>query len=276
MHLDSGGDIAGLELTRDAPRDCQLGSYDSEVRGHRFKVYGVPEGHPNGVWAFGVFGPRLPVNNWVQIEDDKIPGQRVRPGFSGGPAWSEDCQCITGMVVAADTDPTAKTAFVVPIEAILTAWPTLRDHHVQTQPPRQKSVASPPAGSRTASPSPKDAPALLSLPEDLILAAAVAIEREVVEDTIKKVEGSNSTETLKMQKLLRTALSEGGTGDIRETAALLGRAMNQFLTHFTSRIESIKDKVSLLNKSIKRSLNILHKPPFSPASPSEEENHGGQ
>jgi hypothetical protein len=60
---------------------------------------------------------------WIQIEDTKVTGHRVAPGFSGAPVWDEQLGGAVGMVVASDADHTTKAAFIIPTSALIDAWP---------------------------------------------------------------------------------------------------------------------------------------------------------
>lgn len=84
----SGGDIAGLQLMSDAPVGAEAVRFAlaEDVWDHDFRVFGFPSGQDNGVWATGRLLDRQ-ASNWIQIEDNKIGGLSVIPGFSGGAVW---------------------------------------------------------------------------------------------------------------------------------------------------------------------------------------------
>jgi hypothetical protein len=124
----SDGDVAGLELTCDPPPDSRpvelLPAVD--VEGNRFKALGFPDGFDGGVWARGVMRNDHTAKNWIQIEDVKTQGQRIQQGFSGSPVWNRTQKGVVGMVVASDKDPQTKTAFAIPTESLVRAWPAIQ------------------------------------------------------------------------------------------------------------------------------------------------------
>jgi len=128
-------DIAGLELDSAPPlhaRAAPLARVD-DLWGHSFRAFGFPPGYEEGVWAAGVF--RAPqAAGWVQIEDVNQTGYFVKPGFSGAPVWDEDLGGVVGIVVAAETKPSIRAAFLIPNDALKRAgadWGVgLRKHTV--------------------------------------------------------------------------------------------------------------------------------------------------
>ncbi|MFM9158311.1 MAG: hypothetical protein ACKOPK_10430, partial [Dolichospermum sp.] len=79
------------------------------------------------VWATGVLrGPTA--KDWVQLEDEKQPGFRLEPGFSGAPIWDKKLQGVAGIAVAAEMiQPDAKVAFMIPSDVLIKAWPAIAD-----------------------------------------------------------------------------------------------------------------------------------------------------
>jgi WD40 repeat protein len=121
-----GGDIAILQV-----RDGLLtGAHPAplvasgEVWGHAFRAFGFPAGHDDGVWAAGVLRDRQG-GGWVQIDDADQVGYRVQPGFSGGPVFDETLDGVVGMAVAADVSPEVRSAWLIPTETLVAAWPQL-------------------------------------------------------------------------------------------------------------------------------------------------------
>ncbi|MCP4360240.1 MAG: trypsin-like peptidase domain-containing protein, partial [Chloroflexi bacterium] len=89
-----------------------------------FRAFGFPAGFDDGVWASGrILAPQAA--GWLQVEDTKATGYFVQPGFSGGPVWDEQVGGIVGMSVAADTRQSVRAAFVLPVAALVDAWPPL-------------------------------------------------------------------------------------------------------------------------------------------------------
>ncbi|NER91001.1 trypsin-like peptidase domain-containing protein [Moorena sp. SIO3A2] len=98
-----------------------------------FQVFGCPAGVPNGGWATGVLSEQN-AKQWIQLEDPKVTGYRIEPGFSGSPVWDEKLQGVVGMVVAADTKrQTAKVAFMIPAQILVKAWSQLESIVIRTQ-----------------------------------------------------------------------------------------------------------------------------------------------
>ena len=123
---DGSGDIAGLELEHEPPSGAEVVRFAeaSDVWKHDFSVLGFPPGYDDGVWATGRL-LRRQATNWIQIEDVKAQGFAVAPGFSGTPVWDEQLQGVIGMVVAASRPTDTKTAFVIPLDVLVAAWPQL-------------------------------------------------------------------------------------------------------------------------------------------------------
>ena len=102
---------------------------ETDVWGHPFRIFGFPYGYGNGIWAAGVFREQT-VNGWIQIEDITITGFFVSPGFSGTPAWNEKLGGVVGLVIAAETDPTVRTGYIIPTSRLIRAWPELSNYCV--------------------------------------------------------------------------------------------------------------------------------------------------
>jgi Trypsin-like peptidase domain/Effector-associated domain 9 len=120
-------DIAGLVLEGQLPiqvAPIKLISTD-DVWEHPLRIFGFPSGHNDGVWATGVLRDRQ-AKGWVQIEDVKVSGYRVEPGFSGAPIWDETLAGVVGMAVAAEKQrEQTKTAFMIPASTLLDVWSEL-------------------------------------------------------------------------------------------------------------------------------------------------------
>lgn len=145
-------DIAGLELEIKSPLEGGKGGVPLEggqggvllpadaqpvnlvltedLWNHEFRAFGFPDSQEDGVWASGVLRGRQ-TDDWVQIEDVKHTGYFIEPGFSGGPVWDEQLKGVVGMVVAADTQPGVRAAFIIPTEVLISTWPELSE---QTSP----------------------------------------------------------------------------------------------------------------------------------------------
>jgi S1-C subfamily serine protease len=90
IHWNAESDIAALEVMEKAPagtRPVHLVTAD-DLWGHHFRAFGFPTGYDSGVWASGQLLGRE-ATGWIQVEDTKVTGHRVQPGFSGTPVWDE-------------------------------------------------------------------------------------------------------------------------------------------------------------------------------------------
>jgi hypothetical protein len=100
---DNTGDIAGLLLARTSPagvKASRLVTAD-DLWHHRFRVFGFPANHDQGVWVSGRLLGRQGAG-WVQMEDPIATGYRVEPGFSGAPVWDDELDGVVGIAVAAE------------------------------------------------------------------------------------------------------------------------------------------------------------------------------
>jgi tetratricopeptide (TPR) repeat protein len=137
VFLDYEKDIAGLELTSDPPVGAQpvrLVIPDQELWGHTFRTLGFPSSYDDGVWASGVLRGKN-AGGWIQIEDTKNIGHNVRSGFSGAPVWDEELEAVVGMVILADKNQNAETAFCIP-SSMLMSWDVLK---IEVEPSPKKA-----------------------------------------------------------------------------------------------------------------------------------------
>ncbi|MGW3037431.1 tetratricopeptide repeat protein [Streptomyces sp. NPDC001178] len=126
------GDLAVLELQGPAPESAgpaRLVSTRGGTFGHRFYVYGYPEGHKEGgVPADGVVrGPAG--HEWIELESGSTLGHRLAPGFSGSPVWDLPLGGVIGVVAMRDKPVAGQdpgTAYAIPVETIAGYWPPLR------------------------------------------------------------------------------------------------------------------------------------------------------
>lgn len=122
-------DIAALEIYAPIPSEAEPVDLliETDLRDHRFRTFGFPVGHDDGLEATGVLRGQQ-ATGWVQIEDVKETGVRLEPGFSGAPIWDEQLNGIVGMAIAADQKrPEAKVAFMIPIQVIASTWTPLSE-----------------------------------------------------------------------------------------------------------------------------------------------------
>jgi hypothetical protein len=118
---DGRGDIALLELGEAFPAVpgaplVRLGA----VRDRVVHTYGFPHPHRHGVWVNNaeLAGPAGAAGEWIQL-NSKLPGERVRRGFSGAGVIDKATGAVLGMVVTEYTDDRAGLAYLIPVEVIV-------------------------------------------------------------------------------------------------------------------------------------------------------------
>ena len=132
-------DIAGLQIEGQLPKEVQPIQLirANNIWQHPFRIFGFPKGHNDGVWATGVLRDGQG-KGWVQLEDSKVTGYRIEPGFSGAPIWDETLVGVVGMAVAAEKRrEDIKTAFMIPTDVVIEAWDEIglsisSNAHIQT------------------------------------------------------------------------------------------------------------------------------------------------
>ena len=126
---DKRGDIAVLEMTAGRPDGVSAVPLrrPQQSDDHRFAVQGFPDG--TLIAATGWIRTRLTIGQeWVQLEDDKLPGRAVTEGFSGAPIWDTTTNAVVGMAIAKDAGaPTAKIAAMLPVALLASYWAPLAD-----------------------------------------------------------------------------------------------------------------------------------------------------
>lgn len=95
-----------------------------DLWGHPARAFGVPAGHPGGVWHSGVLRAGQ-AEGWVEVDRDG-EGHRIAPGFSGSPVWDDTLAGVVGIVVVAERGQTPAGG-LIPTSRLLEAWPGLRD-----------------------------------------------------------------------------------------------------------------------------------------------------
>jgi hypothetical protein len=126
VQTDGRGDIAVLKLLDKPPVGAKAVHFApaEQIWEHPYRAFGFPARLDDGVWSNGRLLGRQGTN-WIQLEDDKIPGFAVIAGFSGTPVWDEHLQGVVGMIVAASQPVTAKVAFAIPSDVLVEAWSEL-------------------------------------------------------------------------------------------------------------------------------------------------------
>jgi hypothetical protein len=117
----NGEDIAVLKLTSPPPSPVRVITLKSDSHNyweHRFAVYGFPKKRPDGRWVDGKLLGSQPGIDRVQMEGTRAEGLGIAPGFSGSPVWNERLAGVVGMVVARDTEESAKIGFMIPYQKL--------------------------------------------------------------------------------------------------------------------------------------------------------------
>lgn len=124
-------DIVGIEIVNKEPWNGEPVSlvFSENMWGHFFRTLGFPKGYEHGVWASGILRGQQ-AKGWIQIEDVKQTGYFIAPGFSGSPVWDEQLNGIVGMIVAADSKPDVRVAYIIPTQIIIQAWPEIKERSI--------------------------------------------------------------------------------------------------------------------------------------------------
>ena len=125
---DMQGDIAGLELTDDLPRDVTpLRLIEThELWEVPFRAFGFPVAFDQGIYARGALIDYIS-SGWLQVEGNFESSTRIQPGFSGGPIWVESLGGVVGIIVMAEKYAQSKLAFAIPTQILINIWPELRN-----------------------------------------------------------------------------------------------------------------------------------------------------
>lgn len=115
-------DIAGLELSADAPAAPVPLALLEEPWNRPCRVFGFPAGRPEGSYAEGSLKDVL-ANGLVLIRGGDDAREFVRKGYSGGPVYT--AAGIVGMLTEGDASQRVREAAMIPVSALLEAWPEL-------------------------------------------------------------------------------------------------------------------------------------------------------
>ncbi len=146
-------DIAVLKLSGELPPQAGSAVINAtdKVQGHSVRVFGAPQyfllahtgemltdrqredaarrGQPietlsyveTGVYADGQAVDRMPPHRLHMRGFNAQAGEGVRPGYSGGPVWDLQLNCVIGMVVETNELFDNQTAYAIPAEYLLQA-----------------------------------------------------------------------------------------------------------------------------------------------------------
>lgn len=116
-------DIAFLRLDCKAPKSAQHANlvFSNEFRDHKAWTYGFPEKHNVGVNVKGNLVAKA-TNGRIQFDGGNNSGYWIKKGFSGAPVWDDALKGFIGMVAASNTNPSIKSAFLIPSDLLGKKW----------------------------------------------------------------------------------------------------------------------------------------------------------
>ena len=137
VKADGSGDIAVLRLDGPAPAEAKIARLvkSEDYSDHPFRAFGYPPRQEDGVPSTG----KLEIRNakgWVVMRTTEITGFRVQRGFSGSAVWDGDLDGVAGMVVAEESDPAPRIAYMIPAQVLIEAWPELGQQAIRSCPYR--------------------------------------------------------------------------------------------------------------------------------------------
>ncbi len=123
---DGSGDVAVLELLADPPAGAPVARLVEDAAGpdRRVRAFGFPQTYDDGAWSVGWLRGATGAG-WLQYDTDPASEHRVEQGFSGAPVWDVAEGGVVGMVVAADTRPDVRTAYLIPVRSLRESWSAL-------------------------------------------------------------------------------------------------------------------------------------------------------
>lgn len=132
---DLGGDVAGLRLLEPLPAGARplVLARRRGLSDEQLIMVGFPRRLELGSWVFG--RPGGPVSTgWVEIHSDPTRESALHPGFSGTPVWQPEIDAAVGMVVRRVTGAPPRIGYMLPVGALLAAWPEL-ERVIEREPP---------------------------------------------------------------------------------------------------------------------------------------------
>ncbi len=112
-------DIAVLKLTNPLPDEVKIITVEQSDSywHHPFSVFGFPARRPDGISVNGEILGEQPSTGRIQMQGNE-EGFSIRPGFSGSPVWDERLGSVVGMIVARDTEESARIGFMIPYQKL--------------------------------------------------------------------------------------------------------------------------------------------------------------
>ncbi len=122
---DSGGDVAGLVFTEQAPRGAEparLVTAEPEP-GAKLRVFGYPQSPPraSGAWVELDLKGRVG-GQMIQVESRGDQTVRVTPGYSGSPVWDRNGDVVGLLALASSSDGPERDAYLLPSVLVIDAW----------------------------------------------------------------------------------------------------------------------------------------------------------
>ena len=119
-------DVAILELNKAIAADivpARLGLARQSM-GRQVKVYGHPDGLPEGVWTRAeITDTTGPYGERVQVSVRNVDfGDRIEQGFSGGGVIDESSTLVVGIIVTTFTSKNRAAAWMIPTEVVALYW----------------------------------------------------------------------------------------------------------------------------------------------------------
>lgn len=138
------GDVAVLRIDGEPPAGASPVRLvlPGSVAGHRFEVWGFPRARAGEQFAHGRLSRRRG-DDLIQLEGERSTGLAIGPGYSGAPVWDAELSAVIGIVASVDPDPLAKTGYLIPVDVVLRAWPTLRIDDTVAAPPVPQPMVGP-------------------------------------------------------------------------------------------------------------------------------------
>ena len=132
-------DIAVLQLDPEPPAAVTLQPQaPARVQEDtRFSVMGFPAGRDAGAGARGTVRA-TDADGWHLVEADRDWGGTMEPGFSGAPAIANDRRLL-GMIDLTNVDE--RRGVLIPVEALMRAWPPLAEPYRGLQAFREEDAA---------------------------------------------------------------------------------------------------------------------------------------
>ena len=118
----AGADIAGLELTAQAPQGAHPVrlAVDPPRPGTNVRVFGCPADRPDGTMVEATVQGAIS-NGRLQL--DSLSARRIEQGFSGSPVFDELTGQVAGLIALAPAQAGERDSYAIGAERLRLAWP---------------------------------------------------------------------------------------------------------------------------------------------------------